>query len=138
MKYLPVISSAILLLLAGCYKLETVYFDGIEVKVMVADSEIERLKGLMFRENLPENQGMLFVFENQEIRSLWMKNTLMPLDMIFVDSNNLIVDIIENAEPCKTQECPIYTSNAPAMYIIEVNAGFVKKNGIEVGDMVRI
>ena len=135
MKYIFML---LLISLAGCSNLETISINDVEIKVETADSEIERVKGLMFRENLPEEQGMLFIFKNQETRSFWMKNTFIPLDMIFVDADKTIVDILENAEPCKTEECPLYTSNAPAMYVIEVNAGFVKKNGIEVGDKVRI
>ena len=63
-----------------------------------------------------------------------MKNTLIPLDMIFVDSNSKIVDIIENVPPCERDECPTYPSKEPAQYVLEVNAGFIQDKGVKIGD----
>jgi len=101
----------------------------------VADDEDEMMRGLMFRNHLPSNAGMLFVFDNEEPRTFWMKNTLIPLDMIFVDSSFKIVDILENVPPCdQGNECPLYPSDRPAQYVLEVNGGFVEENGIKVGD----
>ena len=101
----------------------------------VADDQDEMMRGLMFRKHLPWNAGMLFVFNNEEPRTFWMKNTLIPLDMIFVDSNFRIVDVMENVPPCaQGDECPLYPSNEPAQYVLEVNSGFVQENGIRIGD----
>ncbi len=63
-----------------------------------------------------------------------MKNTLIPLDMIFVDSSSKIIDIKENVPPCEQEECPSYPSREPAQYVLEVNAGFVQEKGVKIGD----
>jgi uncharacterized protein len=105
------------------------------VFVEVADDQDETMRGLMFRKHLPWNAGMLFVFYDEEPRTFWMKNTLIPLDMIFVDSNLKIVDIKENVPPCaQGDECPLYPSRERAQYVLEVNAGFVQENSIKIGD----
>jgi YVTN family beta-propeller protein len=109
------------------------------VFVEVADDQDETMRGLMFRKHLPWNAGMLFVFHNEEPRTFWMKNTFIPLDMIFVDSNLKIVDIKENVPPCaQGDECPLYPSKERAQYVLEVNAGFVQENGIKIGDQFAV
>ena len=102
--------------------------------VEVPDDREEFARGLMFRKHLPWNSGMLFAFDDEEPRRFWMKNTLIPLDMIFVDSSSKIIDIKENVPPCKQEECPTYPSKEPAQYVLEVNAGFVQENGVKIGD----
>jgi YVTN family beta-propeller protein len=104
------------------------------VFVEVPDDLEEFARGLMFRKHLPWNAGMLFAYDDEEPRRFWMKNTLIPLDMIFVDSNSKIIDIKENVPPCKQEECPTYPSKEPAQYVLEVNAGFVEEKGVKVGD----
>jgi YVTN family beta-propeller protein len=109
------------------------------VFVEVADDPDETMRGLMFRKHLAWNAGMLFAFPNEEPRTFWMKNTLIPLDMIFVDSNLKIVNIKENVPPCgQVDECPLYPSQEPAQYVLEVNAGFVQENGITIGDQLDV
>lgn len=102
--------------------------------VEVPDDQEEFARGLMFRTHLPWNAGMLFAFYDEEPRRFWMKNTLIPLDMIFVDSSSKIIDIKENVPPCKQEECPTYPSKEPAQYVLEVNAGFVQEKGVKIGD----
>jgi YVTN family beta-propeller protein len=104
------------------------------VFIEVPDDPGEHMRGLMFRQHLPWNAGMLFVFNNEEPREFWMKNTLIPLDMIFVDDNSEIIDIIENVPPCEQDPCPTYPSEGPAQYVLEVNAGFVQENDVRIGD----
>jgi YVTN family beta-propeller protein len=104
------------------------------VFIEVPDDLEEFMRGLMFRKHLPWNAGMLFSYNGEEPRTFWMKNTLIPLDMIFVDSSSKIVEIKENVPPCEQEECPTYPSKEPAQYVLEVNAGFVQENGIKVGD----
>jgi len=104
------------------------------VFVEVPDDSEESMRGLMFRIHLPWNAGMLFPYSNEEPRTFWMKNTLIPLDMIFVDSSSKIVEIKENVPPCEQEECPTYPSVEPAQYVLEVNAGFVQEKGVKVGD----
>ena len=91
----------------------------------------------MFRKSLPQNQGMLFIFEDEQPRAFWMKNTLIPLDMIFIDANWRIVKLIKNAEPCKEDPCPTYDSERPAKYVLEVNAGQIKEKEVKVGARVQ-
>ncbi len=114
-----------------------VIIKGKKIVIDLADSEEERSKGLMFRTSLKENAGMLFIFENPSVQAFWMKNTLIPLDMIFIDENKMIINI-ETALPCTSDPCQIYTSKRPALYVLEVNAGFAEKNNIATGDEVEI
>ena len=107
----------------------------IKVDVEIADDNYERQQGLMFRKSLNENDGMIFIFENENYQSFWMKNTLIPLDIIFINTDLEIVDI-KNAVPCKADPCDSYTSVKSAKYVIEVNAGFSAKNNIKIGDNV--
>lgn len=106
------------------------------VFVEVPDDLEEHERGLMFRQHLPWSSGMLFGYNSEEPRSFWMKNTLIPLDMIFVDDNSEIVHIIENVPPCEQDPCQSYPSEEPAQYVLEVNAGFVQQNAVQVGDLL--
>ncbi len=102
--------------------------------VETPDELDEHARGLMFRQKLPLSAGMLFAYNNEEPRTFWMKNTLIPLDMIFLDSSSKIVDIFENVPPCEQEQCPTYPSEQPAQYVLEVNAGFVNGKDIRIGD----
>ena len=104
------------------------------VFVEVPDELEEFARGLMFRNHLPWNAGMLFVFNEEEPQTFTMRNTLIPLDMIFIDSSFKIIDIKENVPPCEQEECPSYPSREPAQYVLEVNAGFVQEKGVKIGD----
>ena len=106
------------------------------VFIEVSDEREEFARGLMFRNHLPWNAGMLFAYNEEEPRTFGMKNTLIPLDMIFVDSSSKIVDIKENVPPCEQEDCPSYPSREPAQYVLEVNAGFVQEKGVKIGDQL--
>ena len=108
----------------------------IMVNVEVADTPQKQSQGLMFRENMKWDHGMLFIFDNETILSFWMKDTLIPLDMIFVDKTFRIINIIDNTLPCNIEPCPDYSSEKPVKYVLEVNAGFVETNDIEAGDFI--
>lgn len=101
--------------------------------VEVAQEDSKRQLGLMYRDRIGENQGILFVFEDDEPRSFWMKNTVLPLDMIFVNGRNEIVTIHKNTTPYSEQS---YASTKPAKYVVEVNAGFSDRHKISVGDRI--
>jgi uncharacterized membrane protein (UPF0127 family) len=92
-------------------------------KVEIADTDARRQRGLMWREVMPSNTGMLFVFDQVNFHSFWMKNTLIPLDMVWLDSALNVVDI-QTVEPCPltASYCPSYRPAAPAKYVLEVNA----------------
>lgn len=104
--------------------------------VEVADSAQERARGLMYRLELCEKCGMLFVFQYPEQLSFWMRNTYIPLDIIFLDENGKITKINANTEP-KNEEI-LYDSRSPAMYALEVNAGYSKANNIQDGDLINL
>ena len=109
-----------------------------EISYETAATEEERARGLMFREELDENHGMLFVYEEEENRSFWMKNTLILLDIIFLDSNKTVINI-EKAYPepeTPHSELRRYKSEEPAQYVVEVNQNFTERNEIGKGDRV--
>ena len=87
-------------------------------------------KGLMNRKSLSQDSGMLFIFPNEQIRTFWMKDTLIPLDMIFLDKQKKIVGIVYNAIP---QTLDIKTVDKPAQYVLEINAGQALMNNLKIG-----
>jgi len=104
-------------------------------EVELAENALTRAKGLMFRKNLDENKGMLFIFKEESEHSFWMKNTFITLDMVFADKNGVIVGIIENAEP---QSVISLTIAKPSKYVLEINGGLCEKYGIVEGDLMKI
>ncbi len=103
------------------------------IDVEFADDNFKRMQGLMYRKEMAENQGMLFIFEIEDYQSFWMKNTILPLDIIFVNVNKEIVKIHKNTTPFSEQS---YSSGKPALYVVEVNAGYTDKYGIKEGDKI--
>ena len=130
-----------LAMLASCKSENAAFIDNgkekIKVGVEISDSPEERAAGLMFREFLGENSGMLFIFDDEKTRSFWMKNTLIPLDMIFISKDFEIVDI-KYAEPCEEDPCISYVSKKPAEYVLEVNGNFTIRNDIEIGNKINL
>lgn len=102
--------------------------------VEVADQPEERSYGLMSRVFLPSDRGMIFVYDREEFRSFWMKNTFIPLDMIFLDAQKKVVDIKKNIPPCHKDLCSFYTSTVPVQYVLEVNGGISDLIGLRLGD----
>jgi uncharacterized membrane protein (UPF0127 family) len=100
----------------------------------IADQPGNRERGLMFRKTMPQDEGMLFIFEYPQMQSFWMKNTYIPLDIAFISEKGVIINIL-TMEPLN--EGPRYRSLAPALYVIETNAGWFERNGIKPGDKVR-
>ena len=105
----------------------------VEIYVEIADNPGEIALGLMYRDKLESNQGMLFIFEGEQPRSFWMRNTILPLDMIFADSTGKIVTIHQHTVPYSQES---YVSIIPAQYVVEVNAGFVNSYDIRIGDKI--
>lgn len=105
-------------------------------EVEVAKTEAQRDRGLMNREELGRDKGMFFVFDKEGIYPFWMKNTLIPLDIIWADSNGKIVFISQNVQPCKSLICSSVYPNVKAKYVLEVNAGICESLDIKVGDQV--
>lgn len=110
----------------------------VSVDVEVADDNQEHAKGLMGRESLDEDAGILFVFEEEAQRTFWMKDTLIPLDMIFIGADFVVDEVKSNVPPCKVEDCPTFPGQMPAKYVVEVNGGFAQENGIKKGVTVTI
>ena len=113
--------------------------NNIKVTLEVADDHASKALGLSGREFLDENDGMIFVYD-KETPSLtfWMKNTLIPLDMIFLSSDFEVVYIIKNVPVCEKDPCENYTSEADAQYVIELNSGWSEKNNLKVGESIEV
>jgi uncharacterized membrane protein (UPF0127 family) len=106
----------------------------VPVQVEIADTPDERLTGLMGRPTLAADTGMLFIFDQEQILSFWMKNTLIPLSVAYIDAEGRIVDI-QDMQPLDETAHP---SAEPAQYALEVNQGFFAEQGVVVGDMVEL
>lgn len=113
---------------------EVVFPDQTRVSVEIAVTDAERQRGLMFRPHMAPTDGMVFVFEEPGVYPFWMKNTLIPLDMIWVDDAYRIVDVAHSVPPCKADPCPSYGHKGTAVYVVEVVSGFAKKHGVKPGD----
>lgn len=110
--------------------------DGYAVTAECAVTLEERARGLMFREKIEPDQGMLFIFEEEGYHSFWMKNTLIPLDILWLDKDKRIVHIAENVPPCMKDPCPSYRSPLPARYVLELKAGSAQKHGLKRYQMI--
>ncbi|HEX9845783.1 MAG TPA: DUF192 domain-containing protein [Candidatus Nitrosotenuis sp.] len=104
--------------------------DDVTLQVQIADTKPLQTRGLMFQEKLPYDQGMLFIFEGDDVRSMWMLNMQFSLDLIWIDSDGKVVHIEKDAQPCKsaleTMACTFTNGNGkPAKYVLEVTSGFV-------------
>lgn len=104
-----------------------------KIDLEIADTDFDRQAGLMFRKSMEMNQGMLFVFPQQEMQSFWMRNTYISLDMIFINADKKIVTIHKNTKTLSDQS---YPSTEPAQYVVEVVAGFADKYSLKVGDKI--
>jgi uncharacterized membrane protein (UPF0127 family) len=106
---------------------------GHRFQVEIADDREEQALGLMFRTQLPDDKGMLFIFPNEAPRSFWMLNTRIPLDIIYFNRALEMINV-QTAKPCRTDVCPGYPSARPAMYVLELNAGKAAELGLLPGD----
>jgi uncharacterized membrane protein (UPF0127 family) len=116
----------------------TVCFEGSCIDVELATTLKEMTIGLMNRTSLPENMGMLFIFDEESIYKLWMKNTFIPLDMIWLDENGKIIYIERNAQPCYLSTCPTFGPESRSKYALEVNGGYTERHKIKLGDKAKI
>jgi uncharacterized membrane protein (UPF0127 family) len=124
------------LLLGGCASAGTPWVElaGQRYTVEVADDDAERARGLMFRDELPASRGMLFIHEREEPQAYWMKNTHIPLDILFFDDARRLVTQQRDVPPCSLGDaCPPYPSDEPARYVLELNAGEAARLNLEDG-----
>jgi uncharacterized membrane protein (UPF0127 family) len=116
---------------------QVIFPDNFAVKVEVASDDPTREQGLMYRNSLADDRGMIFFFPQNGEFSFWMKNTIIPLDMIWIDENRKIVHIASNVPPCQADPCPSYPPGAPARYVLEVAAGVAAKHHLADGNILR-
>jgi len=114
------------------------FSDGYCVNLEIKDTPEERTLGLMFRDNLDEKDAMLFVFEQPGQYKYWMKNMKIPIDIIFLNENKEIVTIHKRVEPCTEEPCDLYDPDEPALYVIEVKAGFSERHNLAPGQKVAL
>ena len=111
--------------------------DGLAIDLELAMTAQEISNGLMFRPSLSDSRGMLFLFEQPRQPSFWMKNVLIPLDLVFLDGTGTVVDVIADVQPCATDPCPNYPPSSPCEAVLEINAGSAAAHGIEVGAILQ-
>lgn len=107
-----------------------------KVFVEIADTREQRQKGLMNRKSLPIESGMLFVFPGTSVRGVWMKNALIPLDILFISEDGVLMSWLENLRPCEDGPCEVYRSPVPVKYMLEVNSGSIQRWKLNLGDRV--
>ena len=110
--------------------------DGFAVKLELALTPDEISTGLMFRPSLADDRGMLFLFDRPRLPPFWMKNMLIPLDLVFLDGAGTVVDVIADVPPCAADPCPNYPPSNPARAVLEINAGSAAAHGIEKGTTI--
>lgn len=122
----------------ACASGSWVELSGQRYQVEIASNDAQRARGLMFRDELPPGRGMLFIHDREEPQAYWMKNTRIPLDILYFDNGRRLVSQQRDVPPCSAGDrCPPYPSTAPARYVLEVNAGEAARLGLENGAELR-
>ncbi|MCP4215361.1 MAG: DUF192 domain-containing protein [bacterium] len=129
-----------LLLMAGCLHAEVkmipLHIHSTQLTVELADTDAKREKGLMYRQSIPEDYGMLFLYKDEVQCAMWMKNTLIHLDLIYLNKNKQVVDIYVNVPPCKEDPCASYPTRVPAQYVLELKGNRSKELNLKIGDTI--
>lgn len=112
---------------------------GVVYRLELARGSEEQARGLMFRESLPAKYGMLFPFSDpSSAHKFWMKNTMIPLDVIWLDSGGKVIFVSADTPPCRADPCPTYGPDAPASSVLEIAGGMAKKEKVEVGSVLKL
>jgi len=106
--------------------------------VEVAETLKQQARGLMYRPSLGEKEGMLFIFSKPDLHGMWMKNMNFSLDIIWLNSSYEITEMRENIAPCQSNNCISYGGASTSLYVLEFPAGTIKKNGLKIGDNIKI
>lgn len=130
--------SALVATLPACARGPSVEIKGKTYSIEIAEDDASRQHGLMDRQSMPEDHGMLFVFQDDQPRAFWMKNCKFPQDMLFFDADRRLLSVQHDVPPCTADPCPAYPSGAPARYVLELNAGQARKLGVTPGDELQI
>jgi uncharacterized membrane protein (UPF0127 family) len=115
-----------------------VVLKGQRFTVELAETSDKQALGMMFRDHLEDDHGMLFLFPVESRRSFWMKNTRIPLDIFYFDASRQLLNVAENARPCRSRSCPRYLSEGPAKYVLELNGGKAAELGVLPGDVLEL
>jgi len=115
-----------------------VVLKGQRFTVELAETSEKQALGLMFRDSMAEDHGMLFLFPAESRRSFWMKNTRIPLDILYFDADLALVSVAADARPCRSARCPSYPSEGAAQYVLELNAGKAAELGVRPGDVLEL
>ena len=137
-RFFPLLGA--LLAVCGCASAGSPWVElaGKRYSVEIADDDAERARGLMFRDTMPVDQGMLFIHEREQPQAYWMKNTRIALDILYFDAARRLVSQQRDVPPCTLGDrCPPYPSNAPARYVLELNAGQAEALGLKDGARLR-
>lgn len=133
------LTTLLLLSASACARTPWVELDGHRYSIEIADEEAERQRGLMFRDQMASDHGMLFIHDDEEPVAYWMKNTHIPLDILYFDHVLKLVSQQRDVPPCTAgNACPSYPSNAAALYVLELNAGQAAKIGLKDGDTLKV
>ena len=116
----------------------SVELKGQRFDVEIADTEPARERGLMFRDSMPADHGMLFLFDDVAERTFWMKNCRMPLDILYFDAKYNMISAQQRVPACRSDPCPVYPSNGAAKYVLELNSGTADKLGVKPGDALKV
>lgn len=138
---LMLMAASLLTSLAGCASADGTWVEvaGHRYTVEVAADDAARARGLMFRDSMPEAQGMLFIHDREEPQAYWMKNTRIALDILYFDAQRKLVSQQRDVPPCSAgNACPPYPSHAPALYVLELNAGQAKAIGLQDGEELKL
>ncbi len=111
---------------------------GAVYRLELAKTSQEQAQGLMFRESLPARSGMLFLFPEGGVHKFWMKNTMIPLDMIWMDPAGRVLFVSADTPPCKSDPCPSYGPDGPASSVLEIAGGMARKEGVAVGSTLKL
>jgi uncharacterized membrane protein (UPF0127 family) len=118
--------------------ISSIVINEVVVHVDVAETPADRAQGLMNVSYMPPDRGMLFIFPDESIHSFWMKDTLISLDIIWINEANEVVHIESNVPTCNLLACPRYKNDVPAKYVLEVNSGWAELNNVALNDEVKI
>jgi uncharacterized membrane protein (UPF0127 family) len=112
------------------------YIGSEKFTVEIADTVEKQVKGMMFRKNVPDDFGMLFIYNVEDYHGYWMKNCLVHLDIIYLNKGKQVVDIYINVPPCKEEPCKTYVTRVPAQYVLELRGNRSKEIKLKIGDSI--
>ena len=141
-KHIILLWISLILMIGGCVstpeqkKIQKVCINENCYAVELAQTDEQRQTGLMGREHLDKDKGMLFIYEDEGVYTFWMKNTLIPLDMIWINGNREVISISKNVQPCQTSQCPLISPEQKVQYVLELNGGTSDKIGLAIGDKI--